>query len=79
MDERKGLPEAVDFTCGQITPKGQRSESIFGMTIGDSPENMPLDTSLNNDIHKKVEEKVLMKLDMDTKHEEKFNLGTPAK
>jgi hypothetical protein len=40
---------------------------------------MPLDTSLNNNIHQKVEEHVLMTLEMDTTNAEKFDLSTPAK
>jgi hypothetical protein len=51
----------------------------YGRPIGNSPENMPLDTSLNNNIHQKVEEHVLMTLEMDTTNAEKFDLSTPAK
>jgi hypothetical protein len=54
-------------------------KSYFGRPVGNSPENMPLDTSLNNDIHQKVEEHVLFTLEMDTEQEEKFDLSTPAK
>ena len=53
--------------------------SYFGRPIGNSPENMPLDTSLNNNIHQKVEEHVLMTLDMNINDDKKFDLSTPAK
>jgi hypothetical protein len=70
VDDRKGLSQAMDLTYGGTT---------FLQPIGNSPENMPLDTSLDNDIHQKVDVHVLMTLEMDTNDKEKFDLSTPAK
>jgi hypothetical protein len=54
-------------------------KAYFGRPIGNSPENMPLDTSLNNDVHQKVDQHVLITRHMDSKDEEKFDLSTPVK
>ena len=57
----------------------QDLKSYFLCPIGNSPENMPQNTSLNNDIQQNVEEHVLVTIEMDTKDEEKFDLSSPAK
>jgi hypothetical protein len=45
--------------------------------VGDSPESMPWDTSLNNDVHKSVDLHVTMTNHLETGDPRKFDLSTP--
>jgi hypothetical protein len=74
-----------DYLKRWILPMGGLHEwdkdlkAYLGRPVGNSPENMPLDTNLNRDVHLSVDEHVKSTLHLDSKDEEKFDLSTPAR
>jgi hypothetical protein len=46
---------------------------------GNSPENMPWDTSLNNDVHKGVERHIALTLELAVGCDGKFDMSTPLR
>ena len=51
----------------------------FHRPCGNSPENMPWDTLLNNDVHKAVERQVVLTLELHKDCQRKFDMSTPGR
>jgi hypothetical protein len=51
----------------------------IGVSVGNSPELMPLDNSLNRDIHTAVQKHIAMTNTLDDDDSRKFSLSTPKK
>lgn len=57
---------------------GKNVKRYAGRPVGNSPELMPLDNSLNQDIHESVKTHVAATFHLSPDNEEKFSLSTPA-
>jgi hypothetical protein len=76
VDEEVGLFETVDLTCEHITPRRPYAEKILPSY---SPENMPWDSSLNQDVHAAVQWRVLLTLALGVHDKHKFDMSTPKR
>jgi hypothetical protein len=58
---------------------GKSVGSTIGILCMNSPENMPWDTSLNQDVKAGVEKHAAMTHDLDKSNPRKFSLSTPQR
>ena len=79
MDERKNIYErwiTPIMKCNdRVGPKN--STTYSGRPVGNSPEMMPLDNSLNQDVHESVRHHIAATFYLPNDHDDKFQLSSP--
>ena len=76
------MKEKGVYDCWIKPPPGMQAgdlKTYDERPVGDSPEFMPWDTSLNNDLHLAIKRHVLLTKEFETGNAKKFDMLTPAR